>query len=66
MVDDKYIITGSMGMELTGFYNDIEIAIGIHDPDGDFVGNLRRTLWSEHLMTDVSDPTIQDPLGSVI
>jgi phosphatidylserine/phosphatidylglycerophosphate/cardiolipin synthase-like enzyme len=65
IVDDKYMITGSMGLERTGFTNDIELAIGIYDTKGEWVKQVRKQLWAEHLMINVTDPLLEDPLVAV-
>ena len=58
MVDDKFLLTGSMGLERAGFTNDHEVAMGIYDPL--FVSTYRRKLSAEYLQLDESDPLLHN------
>jgi phosphatidylserine/phosphatidylglycerophosphate/cardiolipin synthase-like enzyme len=61
IADDQYIITGSFGAEQSGLTNDGETGIGIYDKKGKLVKEVRKRLWSEHLMLLKDHPLLEDP-----
>jgi len=65
IADDDFMITGSMGVERAGFTADQEVSAALYDPQGKFVKEQRKRLWSEHLNLPMDDPRIDDFMEGV-
>ena len=63
IVDDEFAIIGSAGAEQSGMTNDIDMSLGIYDPET--VKGFRKQLWSEHLNLSPDDPCLNDPLDAI-
>eukprot|EP00826_Nyctotherus_ovalis_P058160 TRINITY_DN7977_c0_g2_i1.p1 TRINITY_DN7977_c0_g2~~TRINITY_DN7977_c0_g2_i1.p1 ORF type:complete len:208 (+),score=26.31 TRINITY_DN7977_c0_g2_i1:78-701(+) len=62
MADDEYVITGSFGAERSALTNDREAGMGIYDKEGKYIKEMRKRLWSEHLMLPLNHPILEDPV----
>ena len=56
LVDDEFLLAGSMGLERAGFTNDHDISIGLHSHE--FAAAYRRMLSAEYLQLNESDPLL--------
>ena len=56
LVDDRFLLTGSMGLERAGFTNDHEIGFGVYSRT--HVMEYRRLLSAEYLQLPTSDPLL--------
>jgi len=65
IADDEYMITGSFGIERSGLTNDLEMGLGIYDPNGNFVKESRKKIWAEHLILNENDPILNDPIMAI-
>jgi phosphatidylserine/phosphatidylglycerophosphate/cardiolipin synthase-like enzyme len=62
-VDDVFAIIGSAGVEQSGMTNDLDMSVGIYDPD--VVKHMRKQIWAEYLNVDDNDPRLDDPIGAL-
>ena len=65
LADDEYLIGGSFGIEQAGLTTDLDIGIGVHDPTNNFIKEVRKRLWAEHLMIEVNDTRLEDPIKTL-
>ncbi|WP_155028212.1 phospholipase D-like domain-containing protein [Burkholderia pseudomallei] len=61
IVDDVFAIIGSAGVEQAGMTNDVDMSVGIYDPQ--VVKSMRKKLWSEYLY--INDPYEDDPIADI-
>jgi len=59
LIDDKFALVGSTGVERVGFTNDAELSVGMESPE--YVSGLRRKIFGEFLLKSPSDPVLQSP-----
>ncbi|HEX2895344.1 MAG TPA: phospholipase D family protein [Marmoricola sp.] len=60
VVDDEWMSCGSDNLNLRSWTHDSEITCAVVDPDGRLPGDLRTSLWAEHLGLPQHDPALRD------
>jgi phosphatidylserine/phosphatidylglycerophosphate/cardiolipin synthase-like enzyme len=63
MVDDEFVMIGSANMCQRSIANLTELNLGVVDPEGKLVRDLRLALWQEHLELDSPDSLLDSSLG---
>ena len=61
IVDDEFVLIGSGNVNARSMTHDGELSIGIVDAEESFAGQLRASLWGEHLQRDpasLADPAV--------
>ena len=58
LVDDEFLLTGSMGLERAGLTNDHEVGLGIHSCR--FAASYRRRLSAEYLQLPEDHPMLRN------
>lgn len=67
--DDKYLIVGSANCNRRGYSHDSELDIGVYDPHGTTVKDIRTRIWLRRLNTDrvtklLTPRDVEDPVAA--